>query len=217
MRARSVEARKNRKYRLLQDRLEAGLSEGERYFLTAAEIGDIDTLKSLLNEGEVSVNCVDPQGRTALELAVAANVENVVCYLLDKVSGRVVHKALLCACDYDRDTIFDIILQHPIYTKPLTDDEEQTVSLYSKYVTRKNPQVELQERLREALILAAKRNNFQIVKQLMLRGATVVLPHDYFCNCHQCTTQRSEDFKVIFIYYMLRLLKWLEREIAQCV
>ncbi|XP_041377987.1 short transient receptor potential channel 6-like [Gigantopelta aegis] len=194
MRAKSVE---DKKYRLLQDRLEAGLSEGERYFLTAAEIGDIDTLKSLLNEGKVSINCVDPQGRTALELAVAANVEGVVCHLLDKVSGRIVHKAFLCACDYDRDTIFEIILQHPIYARsPSDEDVELTMPLYSKYVTRRNPQVELQDKLREALIRAAKRNNFQIVKQLMLRGATLVLPHDYFCNCNQCTTQRSEDFKV---------------------
>ncbi|XP_046362043.1 short transient receptor potential channel 3-like isoform X3 [Haliotis rufescens] len=183
-----------RKLKLLQDRMQAGLTEDERDFLQAAELGDIDAIKTLIQTEAVSVNCVDPQGRTALEAAVAANDEDIVHYLLAKVKDKTVHKALLCACDNDRDKISEIILQHPLYQeRNASATHEQIWKLGSKS-TSGHPNVDTL--LREALLRAAKRNNFLIVKQLMLMGAHLDPPHDYFCNCNECTTQRSEDFKV---------------------
>jgi hypothetical protein len=50
--------------------------------------------------------------------------------------------------------------------------------------------------LREVLLRAAKRNNFQIVKKILMHGVFLDIPHDYFCSCDECTLWRREDFKV---------------------
>ena len=55
----------------------------------------------LLESDLVKVDCSDQQGRTALELAVSGNDVDVVCYLLERSSHRMIHKALLCAADND--------------------------------------------------------------------------------------------------------------------
>ena len=55
----------------------------------------------MLESGKVKVDCCDQQGRTALELAVSGNDVDIVCYLLERSSQRMIHKALLFAADND--------------------------------------------------------------------------------------------------------------------
>ena len=55
----------------------------------------------MLESDRVKVDCSDQQGRTALELAVSGNDVDIVCYLLERSSPRMIHKALLCAADND--------------------------------------------------------------------------------------------------------------------
>ena len=43
------------------------------------------------------------------------------------------------------------------------------------------------------LILAAQRNNYEILKMLLDRGATIPMPHDVKCSCEECLTSSSED------------------------
>lgn len=43
------------------------------------------------------------------------------------------------------------------------------------------------------LILAAHRDNYEIIKILLDRGATLPLPHDVRCGCKECVTSRLED------------------------
>nr|CAI5851754.1 unnamed protein product [Callosobruchus analis]CAI5853710.1 unnamed protein product [Callosobruchus analis] len=43
------------------------------------------------------------------------------------------------------------------------------------------------------LILAAHRNNYEILKLLLDRGATVPMPHDVKCGCDECIHQSEED------------------------
>lgn len=43
------------------------------------------------------------------------------------------------------------------------------------------------------LILAAHRNNYEILKILLDRGATIPVPHDIKCGCEVCLRQTSED------------------------
>nr|KAG5692053.1 hypothetical protein BaRGS_021485 [Batillaria attramentaria] len=197
--------------KLLQDRLQAGLSEEQRRFLEAAEIGNLDVVKDLLESGQVKVDCVDQQGRTALELAVSGNDVDVVCYLLERSTPRMIHKALLCAADNDVERISELILDHPFYrdclrrqmgvhraemegvqseAMPQVSEEELTEDekLFS--------QANVSKLLREVLLRAAKRNNFQIVKKIMMHGVFLDAPHDYFCACDECTLWRREDFKV---------------------
>ena len=43
------------------------------------------------------------------------------------------------------------------------------------------------------LILAAHRDNFEIVKMLLDRGDTLSQPHDIRCNCSGCISASAED------------------------
>ena len=43
------------------------------------------------------------------------------------------------------------------------------------------------------LVLAAHTNNYEIIKILLDRGATLPSPHDIRCGCEDCTVSRGED------------------------
>lgn len=43
------------------------------------------------------------------------------------------------------------------------------------------------------LILAAHRNNYEILKILLDRGASIPMPHDIRCGCEECIQQSNED------------------------
>ena len=43
------------------------------------------------------------------------------------------------------------------------------------------------------LILAAHRNNYEILKILLDRGATLPMPHDVKCSCDTCLREQRED------------------------
>lgn len=43
------------------------------------------------------------------------------------------------------------------------------------------------------IILAAHRDNYEIIKILLDRGFRIPKPHDVRCNCKVCVTQSSED------------------------
>jgi ankyrin repeat protein len=43
------------------------------------------------------------------------------------------------------------------------------------------------------LILAAHKNNYEIIKILLDRGATIPVPHDVKCGCDACVTAALED------------------------
>ncbi|XP_070207798.1 short transient receptor potential channel 7-like isoform X2 [Littorina saxatilis] len=201
------------RHKLLQDRLQAGLSEEERRFLEAAEIGNLDVVKELLEGGIVKVDCCDQQGRTALELAVSGNDVDVVCYLLERSSHRMIHKALLFAADNDVERISELILDHPMYRDALQRkmnmvtqaeagvDGTQNVGMHGAEIPEETEediitQENITKLLREVLLRAAKRNHFQIVKKILMHGVYLDEPHDYFCSCDDCTMWRREDFKV---------------------
>lgn len=43
------------------------------------------------------------------------------------------------------------------------------------------------------LILASHKNNYEIIKLLLDRGATLPQPHDVKCSCDDCVRKSSED------------------------
>jgi len=43
------------------------------------------------------------------------------------------------------------------------------------------------------IILAAQRNNYEIVKILLDRGDTILRPHDVRCSCDVCVQRASDD------------------------
>ncbi|CAL1528596.1 unnamed protein product, partial [Lymnaea stagnalis] len=142
----------------------------------------------LLENGKVKVDCCDQQGRTALEMAVTGDDVDVVCYLLERSSARHIHKALLAAADNDMERICELILDHPLYRESVRrETERQAAELVGE---------EGVAFLEDVNTEAAKRNNFQIVKKIMMCGVFLEEPHDYFCACTECTDGRREDFKV---------------------
>ncbi|GFO34456.1 short transient receptor potential channel 3 [Plakobranchus ocellatus] len=176
--------------------------------------------KDLLGSGKVKVDCCDQQGRTALEMAVTGNDVDVVCYLLERSSGKHIHKALLAAADNDMERICELILDHPLYRESVRRESERRAagmapdSMASSSASatvfaeegragggREGEEdafssANLSKLLLEVLLRAAKRNNFQIVKKIMMCGVFLEEPHDYFCSCQDCTDGRAEDFKV---------------------
>ena len=43
------------------------------------------------------------------------------------------------------------------------------------------------------IVLAAHRDNYEIIKILLDRGDTIAKPHDVRCNCTECVTKSRED------------------------
>ncbi|XP_064611626.1 short transient receptor potential channel 3-like [Liolophura sinensis] len=199
----------NKRRKLVEERLQADSSESERKFLDAAEVGDKDVLIEVLETENVSVEALNLSGRTALDLAVDGNNMEIVEYLLPKCSHSTVHRALLCAVENDRNVIFEKILEHPMYQEEGTEvvKELQQDTMYeNKTFQNKDPEGDIPKDrsslLREALTLAARECNFSIVRTLVLRGAYIDPPHDYFCLCTLCTTQKASD---MMQYTKLRL------------
>ncbi|KAH9514148.1 Short transient receptor putative channel 6 [Bulinus truncatus] len=175
----------------------------------------------LLENDKVKVDCCDQQGRTALEMAVTGNDVEIVCYLLERSSARHIHKtphsplsfisptnkqALLAAADNDMERICELILDHPHYRESVRRETERRaaemageegVAFFEDVNTDSRfSHANLSKLLLEVLLRAAKRNNFQIVKKIMMCGVFLDEPHDYFCACNDCTLERREDFKV---------------------
>ncbi|KAK3106625.1 hypothetical protein FSP39_023931 [Pinctada imbricata] len=272
--------------KLLTERLKPGLSEEERNFMTAAELGDDDIVKNLLSGGRVSVDRTDTQGRTVLDVAIESGQEELVSFLIAKVSHKTIHQGLLCAVENDRAEICEILLNHPIYQTTISQETEikctaelivspeedrlrvpeedslrisrddrtrlprenglriprddglrirredglrvprddglrvprddveriqkedgvrvpreeglrvhkEDGSLSSK--TSQMPCTNLEHMLKEALIKASIKNNFQIVRMIILKGAVLEMPHDYFCSCDECISEQEKDYMV---------------------
>lgn len=210
--------KKQKSVHILSERLRPGLQDVERKYLESCELGDEDFVRNLLNSRRVSADIEDTQGRTGLDIAIENGHISLVEFLLSKVSPKVIHQGLLCAVDYDREEICEILLDHPIYhTSPkvkdnLKSNEYSTIQgiTSSNGITASDDVDDLSMRseisklselpvfnmLKEALIKAAIRNDFQIVQMIMMKGASVDIPHDYFCSCASCIEEQNRDYMV---------------------
>lgn len=61
------------------------------------------------------------------------------------------------------------------------------------------------------LILAAHKNNYEILKQLLDRGAALPMPHDVKCGCDECVISTDEDSLRYFFLSKNMLIPFLER------
>ncbi|GAB1608502.1 short transient receptor potential channel 3-like isoform X5 [Argonauta hians] len=175
---------------LVETRLQDSLTDDEQDVHSAAEIGDLETVKRLMESGKVSSICTDSMGRTCLYVATVANDTEMVRYLINLYPEDLIHSAFLCAVENDREKLCDIYMAHPMYTleeydSKFTENSESNID---------DPSEPVKELLREALIIAATHNNFLIVKKLLIRGIILDMPHEYFCMCKKCSLERSRDF-----------------------
>nr|XP_022328099.1 short transient receptor potential channel 3-like [Crassostrea virginica]XP_022328100.1 short transient receptor potential channel 3-like [Crassostrea virginica] len=200
MTRRPIHKRKSTRYKLgLTDGrkwdAKSSLSELEEIFIEAAEFGDFPTIKSILREQEkgqqpFSVDYTDIVGRTPLQLAVANEHLEVVELLLGHSNISNIHEALLHAISKGHEHIAESILKHPKYIelKPKNKRIGETDHFFNQ--TKEDSPFSSDI---TPLILAAERNQIEIVQLLLLRGETIKKPHHYYCNCQECSNKLEFD------------------------
>ncbi|XP_043491754.1 transient receptor potential protein [Polistes fuscatus] len=159
----------------------------EKHFLLSAERGDCATVKRLLEENKdhpeiLNINCVDPLNRSALIAAIENENIELIKLLLDL--GIQVKDALLHAIKEEYVEAVEILLEWEerihISGQPYSwEAVDRSSSNFTPDIT--------------PLVLAAHKNNYEILKILLDRGATLPTPHDARCGCDECVTSSEQD------------------------
>ncbi|XP_052795116.1 transient receptor potential-gamma protein-like isoform X1 [Mya arenaria] len=163
-------------------RKEIDLTNEEKQYLLAVERGDIPSTRQYLSLighcSNLNINCVDPLGRTALLVAIEnENIEMIELLLSHNIE---VGDALLHAINEENVEAVELILNHEVNLKGEEVLHETAPS--SSFTPDITP-----------IILAAHRDNYEIIKILLDRGFRIPKPHDVRCSCKDCVTQSSED------------------------
>ncbi|XP_023372343.1 short transient receptor potential channel 3 isoform X2 [Otolemur garnettii] len=171
------------------------LTAEEERFLDAAEYGNIPVVRKMLEESKtLNVNCVDYMGQNALQLAVGNEHLEVTELLLKKENLARIGDALLLAISKGYVRIVEAILNHPGFaaSKRLTlspceqELQDDDFYAYDEDGTRFSPDI-------TPIILAAHCQKYEVVHMLLLKGARIERPHDYFCKCGDCTEKQRHD------------------------
>ncbi|CAG9820158.1 unnamed protein product, partial [Phaedon cochleariae] len=164
----------------------AQLTLDEKKFLLAVERGDVASTRRLLQRAEetdyININCVDPLGRSALLMAIDnENLEMVELLIEHRVETK---DALLHAISEEFVEAVEVLLEHEetIHRKGDPHSWEALPPDTATFTPDITP-----------LILSAHRDNYEIIKILLDRGATLPMPHDVRCGCDECVTSRMED------------------------
>ncbi|XP_063989103.1 transient receptor potential protein [Diachasmimorpha longicaudata] len=167
--------------------VEYTLGPVEKHFLLSAERGDCATVKRLLEEHKghpeiLNINCVDPLNRSALIAAIENENIELITILLEL--GIAVNDALLHAIKEEYVEAVEMLLdwEEKIHEPGKPYSWEFSDSSSSNFTPDITP-----------LILAAHKNNYEILKILLDRGATLPSPHDGRCGCDECVTSSEKD------------------------
>ncbi|XP_006517325.1 short transient receptor potential channel 7 isoform X1 [Mus musculus] len=171
------------------------LTPEEERFLDSAEYGNIPVVRKMLEESKtLNFNCVDYMGQNALQLAVGNEHLEVTELLLKKENLARVGDALLLAISKGYVRIVEAILSHPAFAQgqrltlsPLEQElRDDDFYAYDEDGTRFSHDI-------TPIILAAHCQEYEIVHILLLKGARIERPHDYFCKCNECTEKQRKD------------------------
>lgn len=156
----------------------------ERKFLLAVERGNLSTVSQLLesNDPDLDINCCDPLARNALIIAI--DNENLPMLKTLVEAGIRIEDALLYAIDENFVEAVELLLDHEEATYNQGElhswEQDRENSPYSADMT--------------PLILAAHRNNCEIIKILLDRKVSPIPdPHDPTCHCNGCCFARADD------------------------
>ncbi|XP_053616409.1 transient-receptor-potential-like protein [Plodia interpunctella] len=166
--------------------LPKALTFEEKKYLLAVERGDMGNVRRILQKAHrqkhVDVNCVDSLGRGALTLAIDG--ENMEMVELLVIMGVDTKDALLQAINAEFVEAVELLLEHEeLIHKPGESYSWQKVDPNTAMFT---PDI-------TPLMLAAHKNNYEIIKILLDRGATLPDPHDVRCGCDECIRESTED------------------------
>uniref|UniRef100_UPI003AAC8727 short transient receptor potential channel 6 n=1 Tax=Centroberyx gerrardi TaxID=166262 RepID=UPI003AAC8727 len=172
----------------------SSLSLTEELFLDAAEYGNIPEVRRMLEElPDFNVNCVNYMGQNALQLAVANEHLEVTKLLLRKKNLARIGDALLLAISKGYIRIVEAILGHQAFadSQRLTNSPGQAEShddffAYDEDGTRFSHDI-------TPIILASHCHEYEIVHILLMKGARIERPHNYFCQCSTCSEQQRHD------------------------
>ncbi|TDG52296.1 hypothetical protein AWZ03_001126 [Drosophila navojoa] len=164
------------------------LSDVEKNFILACERGDLPGVKKILEDyaetpsDKFNINCTDPMNRSALISAIENENFDLMVLLLE--NDIQVGDALLHAISEEYVEAVEELLQweesHHKEGQPYSwESVDRSKSTFTTDIT--------------PLILAAHRNNYEILKILLDRGATLPMPHDVKCGCDECVTSQTTD------------------------
>ncbi|KAI5608033.1 short transient receptor potential channel 1, partial [Silurus asotus] len=142
----------------------------EKLFLLACEKGDFYMVKKLLEEkphGELNINCVDVLGRDAVTIAIEN--ENL--------------------------DILQLLLDHGCQVKSLISiylDLNSLVALQKLMQRIQNPEYSTTMDV-APVILAAHRNNYEILTMLLKQDISLPRPHAVGCECMLCNAKNKKD------------------------
>ncbi|KAK9680093.1 Ankyrin repeats (3 copies) [Popillia japonica] len=172
---------------ILTDPASRPLGPIEKQFLLQAERGDCAGVRRLLREykdnpEELDINCVDPLNRSALIAAVENENIDLIKLLLEE--GIQVKDALLHAIKEEYVEGVELLLQyeedhHKAGESYSWESIERSAATFTPDIT--------------PLILAAHKNNYEIIKILLDRGASLPMPHDIRCGCDECVDSINTD------------------------
>jgi transient receptor potential cation channel subfamily C len=148
------------------------LTPTEKRFLLTAERGDCAGVRKLIADHrdqplELNINCVDPLERSALIAAIENENIELIRLLLEE--GIQVKDSLLHAISEEYVEAVETLLQweeehHEAGTPYSWEAVDRSSSSFTQDIT--------------PLILAAHKNNYEILKILLDRGASLPMPHD---------------------------------------
>ncbi|CAG9859793.1 unnamed protein product [Phyllotreta striolata] len=172
---------------IMNELVDRPLSQVEKTFLLHAERGDCATVKKIIddykdNPVEFDINCVDPLNRSALISAIEnENIELIKLLLNENIR---VKDGLLHAIKEEYVEAVEILLnweeQHHVAGEKYSwERTDRSTSTFTSDIT--------------PLILAAHKNNYEIIKLLLDRGATLPMPHDVRCGCDECVFSSKAD------------------------
>ncbi|XP_023310819.1 transient-receptor-potential-like protein [Anoplophora glabripennis] len=160
----------------------------EKRYLLAVERGDLANVRRMLQKAHrkktsININCMDSLGRGGLTIAI--DQENLEMVELLVIMGVETRDSLLHAINVEFVEAVELLLEH----EELIHKEGEPYSWQKVDINTAMFTPDL-----TPLILAAHRNNYEILKILLDRGATVPMPHDIKCGCDECIKQSEEDY-----------------------